>query len=160
MWTRIRAALALLVVLAIPVQGFAAATLSSCGPRHEGTAGGAAAHVHDAAAGSHVHARGERHAAQAAATSDSFDAAASGRASADAGQAVDAPDADGSARLGSLANHTCSACAACCIGSALPAAPLVVAVARTASEAIPSRHEPSVDFVVERLEHPPRSFLA
>ncbi len=143
MWARIRAVLTVLVVLAIPVQGFAAATMMSCGPGHERMAGGVVGgHVHDAATAPDGHVHDDGVAARVPAPA-SVDVAALERA-----------------RLAPLPDFSCSACAACCVASAIPAAPLIVAIERAAAEPIPLRPEPSVDFVVERLEHPPRNLLA
>lgn len=144
----IRTVLTWLVALAIPVQAFAAATMLSCGPGHERMAG--AMHVdHDDAApgGAHGHiavAPGGAHVAIAAPGDADVVTAASG-------------DANHPAALGAF---KCSACAACCMASALPATPLVVAAVRTGSDAIPERHQPTADLVVERLEHPPRDLPA
>ncbi|HLS54504.1 MAG TPA: hypothetical protein VK052_00425 [Zeimonas sp.] len=134
----------MLVVLAIPVQGFAAATMLSCGPGHERMAGDAVGgHAHDTATAPHGHAHHVGVATHGPAAYGSVDVATPDRV-------PFTPPAD----------VKCSACATCCTASAIPAAPLAVAVDRAASEAIPSRHQPSVDFVVERLEHPPRNLLA
>ena len=149
MWARIRAVLTVLVVLAIPVQGFAVATMLSCGPGHERMAGGAVGgHAHDAAAhdaaiAPHGHDRHDGVAAHVPAAYGSGDVAAPARA-------PFTPPAD----------SKCSACAACCVASAIPAAPLVVAIDRAASEEIACGRQPCVEFVVDRPEHPPRALLA
>lgn len=144
MWARIRAVLTVLVVLAIPVQGFAAATMLPCGPVHERMAGGAVGvHAHAAATVAHGHDHHVGVMAHGPAAHGSLDVATPDRAP-----------------FAPLADVKCSACATCCTVSAIPAAPLIVAFDRAASEAIPSRHQPSVDFVVERLEPPPRNRLA
>lgn len=141
--------LAWLVAVALPVQGFAAATMLSCGPGHERTAG--AVEVGPAQASHGAHGTVEPEAVANATTP--------GAATPDASH-PDASPPDASRPLAVAGAFTCSACAACCVATVLPATTVVVAAQRPAAEAIPERLQPSGDFVVERLEHPPRGFLA
>jgi hypothetical protein len=154
MKTLVRIVLAWLVALALPVQGFAAAAMLSCGPGHERMAGAVeAGHVH-ASHGAHGIAEPETTARATAPGATAADATAPGATTPDAS----APDA--SALLAAAGAFKCSACAACSVATALPASPVIVAAQRPAAEAIPERLQPSGDFVVERLEHPPRGFFA
>lgn len=124
-----------LLLLALPLQGFAAATLRHCGSgQHQRPAAVAAgpAATHHAAAG---HAQAQAHHATAGAPTAQHQHAA--------GKAA-------------LATTKCSACAACCMGVALPAAaPALVAVAPAMPPAGPvaTRH---VDFLADGLDRPPR----
>ncbi|MCO5108813.1 MAG: hypothetical protein M9907_17270 [Burkholderiaceae bacterium] len=133
MKTLARIVLAWLVLAALPVQGFAAAAMLSCGPGHEEMAGAVEVRHAHASHGAHGTAEPE----------------AMGHATAPAATPLAAAGA-----------FKCSACAACCVATALPASPLIVAAQRPTAEAIPERRQPSGDFVVERLEHPPRGFFA
>jgi hypothetical protein len=154
MKTLARIVLAWLVVVALPVQGYAAAAMLSCGPGHGRMAGAVEAGPAHAWHGAHGTAAPEAtgHAAAHGAT-------ASGATAPEASN-PDASARDASAALAAAGAFKCSACAACCVATALPASPVVVAALRPAAEAIPERLQPSGDFVVERLEHPPRGVFA
>ena len=105
-----RSAVMWLLLLALPLQGFAAATMLNCGPNHHqmwqasiGTQ--AAAHEHSG--------HGEHHHPMVSADSDQTSASSE-------------PD-DGKSsvqQLSELSKFKCSACAACCMGVALPASAL------------------------------------
>jgi len=144
-----RIVLAWLVVVALPVQGFAAAAMLSCGPGHGRMAGAVEA--------GHAHVS---HGAHGTVEPEAIARAMVGRDVAIEAAAPDASNPDASAHLAVAGAFKCSACAACCVATALPASPVVVAALRPAAEAIPERLQPSGDFVVERLEHPPRGFFA
>ena len=138
-----------LLVLALPVQGFAASTMLLCGAGHHGAAP-ATEGGHDHA--SHMH-LGAQHV---------FGASAS---HADDHAAEATPSHEGSA-FGPLAAKDakamgkCSACAACCTVAFLP----TTVIAFTAPA--PSRALPVVEltthvgFFTDGLDRPPRLFLA
>lgn len=106
--TRLRLLLACLVMLAIPLQGFAAATMLFCAP---------GAPHHAAASGGGTHgAAGHDHAAHSHAPSQ-----ASQQAAQDAVDAAHLTAAD--------AAHACSVCAACCHSVAISDATALRAVA-------------------------------
>ena len=149
MKTLARIVLAWLVAVALPVQGFAAAAMLSCGPGHERMAGAVEVGPAHASHGAHGTAEPEAMA----------NATAPGATTPDASN-PDASAQNASAHLAAAGAFKCSACAACCVATALPASPVIVAALRPAAEAIPERLQPSGDFVVERLEHPPRGFFA
>lgn len=130
MKTLARIVMAWLVAVALPVQGFAAAAMLSCGPGHERMAGAVEA--------GHAHASHGTAATAAMASATASDATA----------------------LAAAGAFKCSACAACSVATALPTSLVIVAAQRPAAEAIPERLQPSGDFVVGRLEHPPRDFFA
>ncbi len=144
-----RIVLAWLVVVALPVQGFAAAAMLSCGPGHGRMAGAVEA--------GHAHVS---HGAHGTVEPEAIARAMAPGAMASEAAAPDASNPDASAHLAVAGAFKCSACAACCVATALPASPVVVAALRPAAEAIPERLQPSGDFVFERLEHPPRGLLA
>ncbi len=129
------------IILALPLQGLAAATMFHCGPAQAGE--------HSAADPGHRHAdpvAPHHHHGEAP---DAHHAHATAEATSEAG------DADPQAPL-----SKCSACASCCTASALPSAPMVIASpdlpqSFTAPDA--TRVEP---FVTHGPERPPRPFFA
>jgi hypothetical protein len=159
-----------LLVLALPVQGFAASTMLLCGGGHhnavQASAGGHdhAAHMHQVAdsasdmAGSHAH----NHVSQDAANQD----AANEEVHVAAGHASQTtPDQDQSSVNSQAAVHAkvtgkCSACSACCAVAVLPAS--VIAFSAPA----PSRALPVVEltthvgFFTDGPDRPPRLHLA
>jgi hypothetical protein len=144
-----RIVLAWLVVVALPVQGFAAAAMLSCGPGHGRMAGAVEA--------GHAHVS---HGAHGTVEPEAIGHAMPPGAMASEAKAPEASSPDASAHLAAAGAFKCSACAACCVATALPASPVIVAALRPAAEAIPERLQPRGHFVVERLEHPPRGFFA
>lgn len=126
---RLRSFLLWLVVLAVPLQGLAAATMLNCAAMH----GAASATLDHAGHDDHDH--DHDHAAMAAAHDD---------AAADAG----APHA---------ADHKCSACAACHASLGLPVAmPKLPAVDAVQAHPVP-RASGAEPFLTGGLERPPRS---
>ena len=131
-----RAALAWLLLFSLPLQGYAAATMLSCGPNH---------HQMWAAAAMASDPQHEHH--DAPTTADDHQAATS----------VDVGGDNASVHhLNKLSKFKCSACAACCVGAALPTSPLEFlsfppAVARDCS--VPAAH---VGFFTDGPDRPPR----
>jgi hypothetical protein len=123
-----------LLLLALPVQGFAAAQMTQCGPSHgrmqQASTGG---HDHE----QHAQAQDHRHAHHA-----------------DAAMHADDAPGDGSTPP---AKHHCSACAACCIGMALPSSALVVAAPPEAVLHVATTAAADPVFLTGGLERPPRS---
>lgn len=132
-----------LLVLAVPVQGAAAATMAFCGSNHHG--GGLA--------GAEVGARMDAHA--------HHDMTQAGHApeAHDMGNAASSDEASSLVKAGQSAQQKCSACATCCaVGAILPALPglpfteSAVAVFTTVT--------PSVEaFTSDGPDRPPRSVL-
>jgi hypothetical protein len=142
MFRRFHSVMMWLLLLALPLQGFAAATMLHCGPNHHRMSEASAPTAsHDPAAHRH-HTEGtaaDPHAPASVAVAD--------------------PGA-WPHDLGTLAKFKCSACAACCMGAALPAAALVFpASARAIAPAffVPASH---VGFFTDGPDRPPRLFLA
>lgn len=142
----IRTVITWLVLLALPLQGYAAATLLHCGPDHHRMSQAAELATSDSA--DHVIHSGHRHAS-------GTDDAGAMKASVDAGD-----DAASLHHLDKLSKFRCSACAACCMGAALPTAVLefnpVAGTAAPTSFVTTAR----VGFVTDNPERPPRLHLA
>lgn len=139
-----RAALAWLLLFSLPLQGYAAATMLSCGPNHHqmwAAAATAAVSHHDSGEAPHEH-----HHAQTTTDDPAADAS------------VDVGGDDGASvhHLNKLSKFKCSACAACCVGAALPTSPLEFlavppAIARDCL--VPAAH---VGFFTDGPDRPPR----
>lgn len=145
----IRTLLIWLLVLAVPSQGVAAATLSFCGPNHHHRAGAAPqmqlAALHDHARHDGTAATKHKHPPTAAlADQDSSAAAVS----------------VGSAKFSDTSNHKCSACASCCsvgaILSSLLAVPKPVLTPMVFFAVVPSFDTLAAD----SIDRPPRFILA
>jgi hypothetical protein len=134
-----RLALMFLLAIALPLQGFGAATMISCGPGHRHTgvpttthshegvdAGHRAIHEHDA--GAHAHAADHSPVAKA--------------------------------DLAKAGMHKCSACASCCTGAAAPAQAIVFPTVKLTDHFAPLATRSVPAHVSEGLERPPRAFLA
>ena len=135
-----------LLLLALPLQGFAAATMINCGPNHHrmlAASAVAATELHDHAMGGH-----HQHTASAAG-----DVHANAANHAEYG----APSAQ---HLDKLTKFKCSACAACCMGAALPTAALAIASFPAAMTTAVFVSTPHVDFLSDGPDRPPRLLLA
>jgi hypothetical protein len=141
----IRALLIWLLVLAVPAQGAAAATMAFCGPNHHG--GGAAAQMQAAASADHAHHGGaavaDHEHSQAAAVADEDSSAAAS-----------------TAKVSDPSKHKCSACASCCSVGAILSSVLAVP-APVFTPTVFSAVVPSVDtFAADGPDRPPRIVLA
>ena len=152
----VRIVLLLVLAVALPAQGIAAATMAMCGMQSEDDLGLSVGSVpHDDAAPTPTQQQGDglRHAHP--------DASVSGHSHAsehsDAGDANAQSDTDASGQHGL---HKCSVCAACCVGVAFPARTFTFEpVALTDSVASPAVR--CIAAVVPKgLERPPRVILA
>ena len=146
MRSRFRSALMWLLLLALPLQGFAAVTMLNCGPNHQRMWEAALAEP----AGSHDHATRGHHQHEMSTAGNHHDTA-----SADA-----ETDPSSVHQLNKLTKFKCSACAACCIGVALPTAALAFASMPPAEALRFFVPAPHVDFVTDGLDRPPRLLLA
>ena len=146
----IRTLLIWLLVLAVPAQGAAAATMAFCGPSHHGSGAvshaprtspvGHPKHVQHASHADSVHAHQD-----IAAVADEDDASA---ISAGPGKVVHADQ------------QKCSACASCCSFGAILSTVLAVPASAVTS-AVFSTVVPTVDaFAADGPERPPRTVLA
>ena len=140
----IRALFIWLLMLAVPTQGAAAATMAFCGPGHHG--GGAAAQMQAAAPDSHAH-----HDGAAAADYEHPQVAAVAHEYSSASTASVA-----SAKVGHASKHQCSACVSCCSVGAILNSVLAVPVP-VFTPTVFSAVVPSVDtFAAEGPDRPPR----
>ena len=145
----IRTLLIWLLVLAVPAQGAAAATMASGGPNHHG--GREATQVRLLAApAEHAHQDGgtttaHEHRDQAAQADEDSSASASSATS---------------AKVGNASKHKCSACASCCSVGAILSSVLAVP-APVFDPTLFSAVVPSVDtFAADSPDRPPRIVLA
>lgn len=158
----IRTLLICLLVLSVPAQGAAAATMVLCGPNHHGDGAGVTM-VHAQAGGlsstsahdrphDRPHAHSNDHAQHSAATHAAHDHAV-----------ADLPavgEASASAQGIHAGQHKCSACASCCSVSAMLSPVLAVPVPDVAPTVF-SAVVPSVEaFSADGPDRPPRIVLA
>ena len=138
----LRFALMWLLLLALPLQGIAAATMLHCGPGHHGMLAADAPVAHPSAGDSSSHHGGAGH----------------GHATMQASGSADHPPS--AADLSRQSKFKCSACASCCLGVALPAAVITFATFAPAdAPAFQVRIEP-VGFFTDGPDRPPRIRLA
>lgn len=137
----VRALLIGLLVLAVPLQGFAAATMAFCSPDHHGR--GAAVTLHASVPADHAH----------------HGAAATDHGHPQAGFVAD-EDTASPAEPSGAKKHNCSACASCCsVGAILNS--VVALPVPTFTPTGFSTLEPSVDaFAAGGPDRPPRFVLA
>lgn len=133
----LRAALTWLLLVAVPLQGYAAGAMLFCGTAHGWVA---SAIVNDA---DHVQA-GHAH-----------DVSAHHDAVGDANE-----HSSPVLTLGDLAHGACSVCASCCSGAALPAAMITTAFAQQQAAPFLAGEHAAPDRAPARLERPPRISLA
>lgn len=141
----IRTLLIWLLMLAIPAQGVAAATMAFCGPKHHG--GGAAAMADRAATTIQAHAD---HEATAAHEHLRFDASA---------PALDEPGVSAEAKVRSSDQHKCNVCGACCSTGALMGALPILPAADAASASFCSVVATVDPFAADGPDRPPRNRL-
>ena len=150
MWCTLRIALMWLLVLAIPAQGFAAASMVHCGSGHGGTlqTHSHAVHSHDGAVASavpHVHDH------EAAASSDPDDAdVVTSRGDRHVAKAATARQ---------LTKASCSACASCCTTAARPSPLMTFEAAPVHDFFAPLAPRTVAAFLTGSPERPPRSIL-
>lgn len=147
----IRTLLICLLVLAVPAQGVAAATMAFCGPNH-----------HDAAAASQAHRTspvGHPEHVQHASPAESAHAHQDIAALADGDEASSAVSG-GSGKVVHADQQKCSACASCCSFGAILSTVLAVPVPAV-TPTVFSTVVPTVDaFAADGPERPPRIVLA
>ena len=136
----LRKVLIWIVAALLPLQGYAAAAMISCGPMHARMLAGASSE-HGHAQAVHDHAtHGHADHGDAAAMSDSQ---------------------EGEPGLADVTDFKCSACASCCTAPAAPSsAPMLVRAAPAHSVAIPFFPTSEDTIVPDGLERPPRQYLA
>jgi hypothetical protein len=131
-----RTTLIWLIALALPVQGFAAAAMISCGPMH----GGMAAAVPESHAGHEASEHAHHHGDGISAAQDPAE-----------------PQSD----FAKFIELKCSACASCCTAPAAPSPVMPFSgLVPAHAVAIPFFGSSESTTVPDRLERPPRTFLA
>jgi hypothetical protein len=152
-----RTALMWLLVTALPVQGWAAATMVNCDPSHHRMAAESTA-AHEAVP--HAYASGDdsmaSHSGHAHGQHAHHGAAAVPNADVDGGQPVDT-DHHSLQKLGKL---KCSACASCCLGVALPSPVLFFDAGVSSDTLVAGMPQAVAVFLTDGLERPPRTILA
>jgi hypothetical protein len=133
-------ALAWVLIVTVPVQGYAAAIMVNCGPRHQDSTR-QSTRVADLQ-GHHAHASNVSGLAHEHFLNVDVSHAAS--------QQVPVEHST---------NVSCSACAACCIGIGLPSAVMLPAVVSVSLPPLFEAAVPAVDIVVNGPERPPRIVL-
>ena len=139
----VRTLLMWLLMLAVPVQGAAAATMAFCGPNDHGAGQAVSAgadHAHPDGEGS----EGDHHHAQEAHDED----------------ASPSPQAAPHAKFVHAAKHKCSACASCCAAAALPSASAAFEPPLLGNSFLPLVSRSVVLLPADGLERPPRFVLA
>ncbi len=144
-----RIIVALVLAVALPFQGVAAATMAACGPSHHRMDGVVQTHSHfdhdgrpEAVTNGHDHASLLSHEKSLA------------------GEQAQADHHAVHGGLDKLSKYKCSACASCCAAAAIPS-PLVVLESASLPEFFASLESSGIAaFLTEGLERPPRSVLA
>lgn len=144
--TWVRTLLVWCLVLALPIQGAAAATMVRCGSHHSAHAGVAVAAavetMADAGADAHAGHHGHAHQMPSAAAADVTD-----------------PDRASGANLATADPHKCSACAACCsvaaIGRMVLAVPAPDLTATVLIAVVPAVEK----FSADGPDRPPRTIV-
>lgn len=163
MLTRLRIILVCLLALALPVQGFAAATMLFCvgGSHHRGSAlvasaemgggqEGGGLHKHPVGTPAHEHAASHDEAGE--------------KASADAATALDSQRASSStpdleAKSMAKVEGKCSACSACCASVAIPSTLIAFQPVKADSPLVAIVTSAAVGFLTGGQDRPPRTFL-
>lgn len=131
-----------LLLLALPLQGFAAATMLNCGPNHHRMMAAAIAEPAEA----HEHTASGQHHHEVGRADGQHDVAS-----------VDASsDARSLPHLDKLVKFKCNACAVCCMGAAMPTAIFAFepfAPAMTPESFVPTSQ---IGFVTDGPDRPPR----
>ena len=141
---RFRLALTWLLLLALPLQGFAAATMINCGPNHHRMMGAAMADTPEV----QRHGVGGQHHHEMSVAAGHHEGASNDG---------DAPSVH---HLDKLMKFKCSACAVCCMGAVLPTTALSFASLPQAMTMAMFVSTPHVDFLSGGLDRPPRLLLA
>jgi hypothetical protein len=126
------------LAVALPVQGVAA-TVAACGSRHGGHA---SAHAPSPGADSAAH-PAHRHHATTARGNDAL-----------------AQPVHVTTKVANDAGHKCSACASCCLNAVVPTGAISFDTIALGDDFAPLVTAPPAASVTQRLERPPRTFLA
>ena len=147
MFRLLRIGLLCILLLALPLQGMAATAVSACTSGHHAAATVRSTSAHEVAVASSSH---RLHHA--------VDTRFNVRLLAGSGDAT--AQGDGVQTQLPSTGHSCSACADCCTGSALPNSPLTVATPETAVELRSESRPRPARASEEAPERPPRAWRA
>ena len=135
-----RLALMVLLAIALPVQGFAAATMVSCAAgQHDHAVGLGLSHSHSVAESGDLHS----HAGEADSHAGAIDHSPAGKTD-----------------IVKSGMHKCSACASCCTSAVVPTQAIVFSSVKLTDHFAPLTVRGVPTPVIEGLERPPRAFLA
>ena len=151
-----RTVLAWLLMLAIPMQGFAATAMLFCAPSHHSVVSTSSA---SQVAAPTLQASAHHDAGMQQSAHHEYESDVSSSSTSAASDSLDLTKT-APLKIGKLADGKCSACATCCTGSALVGTVLMNSVAMTGSDSIPFALESFVSYVPEGSDPPPRSILA
>ena len=146
-----RILLTCLLLIALPIKGFAATSMLACGPNHHHLYGTAAHEGEVASSLSHDHGNGETH-QHSAMQPLASDPAQSGVLSDDAASAGRSPPLN--------ANFKCNTCAPCCASAMLTNDVSIQLAAPVGSSEFPTFKIIYRSATVGRLDRPPRPILA
>ena len=155
----LRTVLIWLVVLAVPAQGMAAATMLHCGPGHHGAL---TAQAHgpmlpvDPQAAHAAHGHASHSALEANAASET----GQGARSPDAVEAAQADKATDPVKVAGTTYQKCSACASCCAGLAFPSTSVMPPTLDLACEVTALAPPLAASAVIDGPERPPRVLRA
>lgn len=138
---RARFLIVLVVALALPLQGIAAATMQLCAPHLDATVASVSPHDATVAADASAQALHHHHHASARAK-------------------IGGSESEQHSHAGAIAKSKCSVCAACCAGAALPASSIQFGEAAPAQALVSTFQSPALAFLTAGLERPPRTFPA
>jgi hypothetical protein len=144
--------LAWLLMLAIPMKGFAATAMLFSAPSHHSVVSTSSA---SQVAAPTLQASAHHHADMQQSTHHEYESDVSSSTTSAASDSLDLTKT-APLKIGKLADGKCSACATCCTGSTV----LMNSVAMTGSDSIPFALESFVSYVPEGFDPPPRSILA
>lgn len=140
-----------LLLVAVPLQGFAASTMLVCGANHESLYGPAAQGVANKKQAQHLHSAGQ---------SDNHGVAATSAENADTGEVAVAQTASNVPSPHANAHSKCNACGPCCPGAALTTAVVLHLAPLASSAEFPDLTSHHLSPALGGLDRPPQKILA
>jgi hypothetical protein len=140
-----------LLLVAMPMQGFAAATMLACGPNHDSLHGSVAQVVATGKQAQHPHSGGHSH---------KHEISAASAENASTGEAAQAQTVSGVPSAHTDADFKCDACGPCCLAAALTTDVVIRVVPVSSSADFP---DPTCNYLSPALgvlDRPPRHVLA
>jgi hypothetical protein len=154
MRTLVRLIVMWLIAVALLLQGVAAATMLHCGSAPQQRSGVPSSHSNHAHAHRHAH---EHHAGM---HTQGAEAGASSHQHSQLHAASSQPNVDSALHHHAGGTDSCSVCASCCGVAALPVMPLVLASQDRTEATVAVQDLPTVVFLTDGPERPPRSIFA